>query len=145
MQQIHVMHKNNEKFWLSSLTDPDETFPLKDAQSQLQSPLFGILPAEIRKMIFTFALTDYERTIFSADGKKKLYFHHRIHEHTRRTDTGLLRTCKRIFHETWFMPFAFAKHGLVDPYFNYFCWKDVIFKIQVWTFVTVGERVKAWC
>jgi hypothetical protein len=61
---------------------------------------------------------------FSADGKKKLYFHHRIHEHTMRTDTGLLRTCKRIFHETWFMPFAFAKHGLVDPYFNYLCWEE---------------------
>lgn len=120
------MYETNEKFRWYDLTDPEETFPLKDVQAQLQSRLFGVLPPEIRQMIFTFALTDYERTILSADGKKKkkLYFHHRIHEHTRCTDTGLLRTCKRVFQETWFMPFAFAKHGLVDPYFNYLCWKD---------------------
>lgn len=118
------MDETNKKFYWYHLTDPGETFPLKDVQAQLQSPLFGVLPPEIRRMIFTFALTDYERTILSADGKKKLYFHHRIHEHTRRTYTELLRTCKRVFQETWFMPFAFAKHGLVDPYFNYLCWKE---------------------
>lgn len=117
------MYETNEKLSSSSLTDPDETFPLKDVHSQLQSPLFGILPPEIRKMIFTFALTDYERTILSEDGKK-LYFHHCIHEHVSASDTELLRTCKHVFQETWFMPFAFAKHGIVDPYFNYLCWEE---------------------
>ncbi|KAI7976614.1 hypothetical protein EIK77_009845 [Talaromyces pinophilus] len=119
------MYETNKKFYWHHFIDPEKTFPLRDVQAQLQSPLFGVLPPEIRRMIFTFTLTDYERTILSADGKrKKLYFHHRIHEHTRRTDTELLRTCKRVFQETWFMPFAFAKHGLVDPFFNYLCWKE---------------------
>ncbi|RAO69876.1 uncharacterized protein BHQ10_005888 [Talaromyces amestolkiae] len=119
------MYENNKKFNLLSLTDPEDVFALKDLQPQLQSPLFGVLLPEIRKMIFTFVLTDYERTMLSADGKKKkLYFHHCIHEHSRRTDTEFLRTCKRIFQETWFMPFAFAKHGLVDGYFNYLCWEE---------------------
>lgn len=113
------MKKIKKKFGLLSLTDPKDVFALKDVHPQLQSPLFGILPPEIRKMIFTFVLTDCERTMLSADGKKKLYFHHHIHEHSRRTDTEVLRTCKRIFQETWFLPFALAKHGLIDAYIDY--------------------------
>lgn len=117
------MYRPDQNFDFDNLTDPERTFPLKIVHSQLQSPLFGVLPPEIRKMIFTFVLADYERTIISNDGKK-LYFHHRIHEHVRRTDAELLRTCKRVFQETWFMPFAFAKHGLVDPYFYYVCSRE---------------------
>lgn len=101
------------KFTFTSLTDPNKTFPSEIIHAQDQSPLFGVLPFEIRKLILTFVLTDYERYIHSNDSKgRKLYFPHRIHGNTRRTDTELLRTCKRVFHETWFMPFALAKHGI---------------------------------
>ncbi|PCG91494.1 Hypothetical protein PENO1_093470 [Penicillium occitanis (nom. inval.)] len=76
---------------------------------QQQSPLFSVLPAEIRSLIFTCALTDYEDITQDAFGRDT-YWYRPGYQAKRRTATELLRTCKRVFQETWFLPFALAEH-----------------------------------
>jgi hypothetical protein len=75
----------------------------------MQSPLFSKLPGEVRHEIFAYALTDYEDTtdLYSRD----TYYRRPGYDAPRRTATQLLRTCKRILHEAWFMPFANAEHS----------------------------------
>ncbi|KAI0376712.1 hypothetical protein F5Y04DRAFT_265872 [Hypomontagnella monticulosa] len=76
------------------------------ASRQDDSPLFGILPAEVRSYIFSLALTDYpdpspdkhydESTCY----KRPQYFA------PRKSDTALLRTCRAAYAECWFLPFV---------------------------------------
>ncbi|KAH6888717.1 hypothetical protein B0T10DRAFT_60303 [Thelonectria olida] len=76
------------------------------ADPQDNSLLFRLLPAEIRSHIFSFALTDYPDP--SPD--------HHYHQDTcysrpsyfapRKTDTQLLRACRRAYQESWFLPFV---------------------------------------
>ncbi|KAL1979544.1 hypothetical protein VTN96DRAFT_5591 [Rasamsonia emersonii] len=77
---------------------------------QLQSPLFSVLPAEVRSEIFAFALTDFED--LSVPYSKETCYRRPGYDAPRRTRTELLRTCKRVFQEAWFMPFAYAEHAL---------------------------------
>lgn len=76
---------------------------------QQKSPLFSVLPAEIRSLIFSYALTDYEDTAQDTFGRDT-YWYRPGYQAKRRTATELLRTCKRVFQETWFLPFALAEH-----------------------------------
>ncbi|EEA19614.1 hypothetical protein TMatcc_009753 [Talaromyces marneffei ATCC 18224] len=76
---------------------------------QHESPLFSMLPAEIRSLIFIYALTDYEDTAHEAFGRNT-YWYRPDYQAKRRTETELLRSCKRVFQETWFLPFALAEH-----------------------------------
>lgn len=80
---------------------PSSTSPTMNLQ--LQSPLFGKIPAEIRNEIFDLALKEsyipgeeYERETYYTRpgflGKKKVH-------------TELLRTCKRVYEETKTVPF----------------------------------------
>lgn len=74
--------------------------------SQANSPLFGVLPAEVREQIFSHVLTDYpdpspERRYESATCyTRPSYFA------PRRTDTSLLQTCRAAYAEAWFLPFV---------------------------------------
>ncbi|KKK16943.1 hypothetical protein ARAM_003757 [Aspergillus rambellii] len=76
---------------------------------QSQSPLFSILPAEIRSEIFTYALSGFEDTgrLYS----RETYWTRPGYSAPHRTCTDLLRTCKRVYLESWFMPFACAEHA----------------------------------
>ncbi|OKL58789.1 hypothetical protein UA08_05722 [Talaromyces atroroseus] len=92
------------------------TAPSANLQSNInlqeQCPLFTILPAEIRSLIYTYALTDYED--ITHDGQsydRNTYWYRPGYKARRRTATELLRSCKRVFQETWFMPFALAEHS----------------------------------
>ncbi|KAH7136841.1 hypothetical protein B0J13DRAFT_587009 [Dactylonectria estremocensis] len=77
---------------------------------QSGSPLFTLLPAEVRSHIFTYALTDYpdpsphkrydEMSIYTRPN----YFAPRKH------DAQLLQTCRAVYQETWFMPFVLKEH-----------------------------------
>ncbi|CRG83610.1 CRAL-TRIO domain-containing protein C3H8,02 [Talaromyces islandicus] len=80
-----------------------------NAHPQIQSPLFA-LPAEIRSLIFTYALTDYEDTTLNSYDTNT-YWYRPGYAARRRTATELLRVCKRVFQETWFLPFALAEHS----------------------------------
>jgi hypothetical protein len=74
---------------------------------QSQSPLFSVLPGEIRDRIFAYALAEFEDDSV-AFGNNTCY---RRPEYAapRRSDTALLRTCQRIYQESFFYPFALAE------------------------------------
>lgn len=90
------------------LTAPSASLQ-SNANPQTQSPLFA-LPAEIRSLVFTYALTDYEDTA-SNSYDTNTYWYRPGYAARRRTATELLRVCKRVFQETWFLPFALAEHS----------------------------------
>jgi hypothetical protein len=68
------------------------------------------LPAEIRSLVFTYALTDYEDTTSNSYGTDT-YWCRPGYAGRRRTATQLLRVCKRVFQETWFQSFQPAEHS----------------------------------
>ncbi|KAJ9627838.1 hypothetical protein H2203_003056 [Taxawa tesnikishii (nom. ined.)] len=64
---------------------------------------------EIRNSIFAYALSDYEdasRTYSDATCYKRPSY-----LAPRRSDTALLRTCRQIYQEAWFIPWASAEHA----------------------------------
>lgn len=91
------------------MTAPSHTLQ-QNVQLQEQSPLFS-LPAEIRSQIFSCALTDYEDVNSDKAYNRNTYWYRPGYQAKRRTATELLRTCKRVFQETWFLPFALAEHS----------------------------------
>jgi hypothetical protein len=64
---------------------------------QLQSPLFGTLPGEIRNEIFILALTQYEddEEAYSEDS----YWYRPGFSAPRKSSSALLRTCKAAYVE----------------------------------------------
>ncbi|KAG9525282.1 hypothetical protein KCU93_g5940, partial [Aureobasidium melanogenum] len=82
-------------------------FASDSAHEQSQSALFSVLPGEIRNHIWNYALADYEDATQLYDDatcyKRPDYFA------PRKTDTVLLRTCKRIYQEAWFLPWTNAE------------------------------------
>lgn len=75
---------------------------------QTQSPLFSMVPAEIRNRIFAIALTAY-------DDKSKPYhpqnwFYRPDWPCHRKISTTLLRTCKRVYLECHLLPLALNSH-----------------------------------
>lgn len=77
---------------------------------QLESIIFNKIPGEIRDLIFYYALCDYE-------DKSSLYDENTCYRRPgyfapRRTDTALLRTCQRVYRETWFLPLTTREHTL---------------------------------
>ena len=82
-------------------------FPISyDLQSAC--PLFTRIPPEIRNSIFKLALTEYDDTEHpyeqsAAFCRPEYQFRHRI-------DTDLLRTCRRIYLETYLIPVGINEH-----------------------------------
>ena len=81
-----------------------------DFNSQSQSPLFSIVPGEIRNLIYQFVLSEYEdpNELYNDNTcyKRPGYFAR------RRIDTVLLRTCQRIYCEAWFVPWSSRQHTI---------------------------------
>jgi hypothetical protein len=77
------------------------------AHEQSQSALFSILPGEIRNHIWNYALAEYQDETQLYDDatcyKRPEYLA------PRKTETMLLRTCKRIYQEAWFLPWTNAE------------------------------------
>ncbi|KAJ5619955.1 hypothetical protein N7510_003939 [Penicillium lagena] len=78
-------------------------------EEQNQCPLFSTLPAEIRYDIFAYALTAAPDNTQPID--QEGYCTRPGYETRHRTWTELLRTCKRIYMEAWFMPFLCSEHA----------------------------------
>ncbi|RDW61148.1 uncharacterized protein DSM5745_10646 [Aspergillus mulundensis] len=76
---------------------------------QPQSPLFATLPPEIRTEIFTYALSPFEdkSNLYERD----TYWSRPGYSAPLKTATELLRACRRVYAECWFMPFALAEHS----------------------------------
>ncbi|KAM0541675.1 hypothetical protein ACHAPJ_013151 [Fusarium lateritium] len=76
----------------------------QQADPQQGSPLYTILPAEVRTQIFTLVLTEYPTPDPNDDEP--------IYSLKRKTDVEILRTCKAIYKECWYMPFILAEHSV---------------------------------
>lgn len=73
-----------------------------EVKTQFQSPLFGVIPGEIRNAIFELALEEY-------DDPQQLYQRTSYYARpgiraVKRVDAQLLRTCKRVYSETRSLP-----------------------------------------
>ncbi|KAK4064245.1 uncharacterized protein Triagg1_9041 [Trichoderma aggressivum f. europaeum] len=78
----------------------------KKIHKQQDSPLFSLIPPEVRAKIFTYALSDYEDRRRPLLYDSKTSFWRPSHRGPRRTSPELLRTCRAIYRETRFLPFA---------------------------------------
>ncbi|EYE90721.1 uncharacterized protein EURHEDRAFT_417144 [Aspergillus ruber CBS 135680] len=76
--------------------------------NQNQSPLFSVLPPEIRHEIYAYALSEYES--IEQKYSKDTYWWRPGNTAALRTATELLRTCRRLYGEAWLMQFALAEH-----------------------------------
>lgn len=77
-----------------------------EAAPQDQSPLFSVLPPEVRSHICALALTDYPDPNPDRQYSPETYYMRPSYFAPRKTDTALLRTCKAIYRECWHMPFT---------------------------------------
>lgn len=73
-----------------------------DYAGQKQSGLFSLLPPEIRSEIFAYVLTSAPDTTQPIDQDE--YCIRPGYETRHYSSTQLLRTCKRVYMEAWFMP-----------------------------------------
>lgn len=71
---------------------------------QSGSPLFSILPGEIRDRIMEYVLADYEDTANSYPDMTSYKRPGRLAP--RRTDSAVLQTCQAIYREAWFRPWT---------------------------------------
>ncbi|KAL9100571.1 MAG: hypothetical protein Q9163_004060 [Psora crenata] len=76
---------------------------------QLDSPLYSRLPAEIRTMVFEYALLAYGDP---AKPYSKHSYHYRVpgYTHARRIATALLLSCRRVYMETSTLPLELNQH-----------------------------------
>ncbi|KAI9163685.1 hypothetical protein HJFPF1_05307 [Paramyrothecium foliicola] len=79
-------------------------------QAQHDSPLFGMLPAEIRSYIFKYALTDYPDPSPDKRYNAMTCYTRPAYFAPSKTDTQLLRTCRAVYNECWFMPLVLREH-----------------------------------
>ncbi|KAF2463942.1 uncharacterized protein BDR25DRAFT_244050 [Lindgomyces ingoldianus] len=72
--------------------------------SQTQSPLFGVIPAEIRNEIFWLALQEFDNpeTLYP----RETYYTRPGQMGPKRIEVALLRTCKRVYEETKVIPLS---------------------------------------
>lgn len=73
---------------------------------QSKSPLFNRIPPEVRTAIYSLALTDYLDPDPAKRYEADTLFTRPAYSSPRRTDTSLLRTCRAIYSEAWFLPFV---------------------------------------
>jgi len=77
---------------------------------QTQSPLFSVLPAEIRNLLFSFALLETED--ITRPYHKNTCYARPDFLAPKRVDASLLQTCQRVYGEAWFRPFIATEHTL---------------------------------
>ncbi|RSM19222.1 hypothetical protein CDV31_001898 [Fusarium ambrosium] len=81
----------------------------KSDNPQSGSPLFKLLPAEVRNQIFALSLTDYEDPSPHKHYAGDTCFTRPSYFAPRKTDTALLRTCRAIYRECRFLPFMLTE------------------------------------
>ncbi|KAJ3466943.1 hypothetical protein MRS44_004507 [Fusarium solani] len=87
---------------------PEDILSVPD-NPQSGSPLFRLLPAEVRNQIFALALTDYEDPSPDNHYDDNTCFTRPSYFAPRRTDTTLLRTCRAVYRECRFLPFMLTE------------------------------------
>lgn len=75
------------------------------AARQDESPLFSRIPAELRSEIFALALADYPDPSPDSRYAAETCYTRPSYFAPRKSDTRLLRTCRAVYQEAWFLPF----------------------------------------
>lgn len=75
---------------------------------QITSPLFALVPAEIRNIIFTFALESYPD--LNRPYSRHSFWYRPGYTHARKIATELLLTCRRVYLETDLLPLVRNEH-----------------------------------
>lgn len=89
--------------------ETDETEFLGRADPQAQSPFFTVLPRELRDLIYAFATAPYEDREKPYD--ENAYYSRPDRRAQLKTDTALLRACRRAWLEANAMPMLQAEHS----------------------------------
>ncbi|TPX11549.1 uncharacterized protein E0L32_007760 [Thyridium curvatum] len=100
-----------------------ETLPLHTrlllvpAVKQDASPLFSRLPGELRSQIFAHALTDFPDPSPDRRYADETCYTRPTYFAPRRSDVALLRACRAVYAECWFLPFVLREqtHWLTAP------------------------------
>lgn len=92
----------------SSIMSDFKPLDFSTYNDQHQSPLFSVLPPEIRQDIYVYALSEYEN--LDRPYSKDTYWWRPGDTAALRSATELLRTCRRIYNEAWLLQFALAEH-----------------------------------
>ncbi|KAK3112785.1 hypothetical protein LTR53_010582 [Teratosphaeriaceae sp. CCFEE 6253] len=93
--------------------DFDENDAHGKLDDQFASPLFAMLPREVRDLIWVFATAPFEDP--NAKFEENAYYYRPGHTACFRTDTTLLRTCRRVWLEANALPMLQAEHSF---YYN---------------------------
>ena len=80
----------------------------KPAADQSGSPLFSILPGEVRDKVFEYALLSYEDTTHLYD--EETCYRRPGYFAPSTADRSLLQTCQQVYAEAWFRPWVSATH-----------------------------------
>lgn len=72
---------------------------LKTKESQLQSPLFGVIPGEVRNQIFAYALVQYEDREEGKAYAEDSYLYRPGFKGPKRSSSNLLQTCQLAWEE----------------------------------------------
>ena len=78
--------------------------PYSEVQQQLQSPLYGVLPIEVRNLVFEFALADDNAIVADKDNIFRRQFGSDADIPTPGIAHALLQTCKAIYLEAYCLP-----------------------------------------
>lgn len=78
------------------------------SDDQYCSPLFSILPGEVRDLVYEHALADFED--LSRPYDFETCYRRPEYLGPRKTDTSLLRTCQAVYKEAWYMSWTSARH-----------------------------------
>lgn len=115
-QQLHGP-KESEKHNCEKMAKARDSLLTGEAASQDQSPLFSVLPPEVRSHICTLALTDYPDPNPDRQYSPETCYMRPSYFAPRKTDTALLRTCKALYRECWHMPFTLKEqvHWVTSP------------------------------
>ncbi|KAF2687939.1 hypothetical protein K458DRAFT_428738 [Lentithecium fluviatile CBS 122367] len=98
---------------------------------QTQSPLFALLPSEIRNQIFEFAAC--QTVNCSSPVPNTSHMHRPGHEYNAHINTALLRTCRLVYYETRTLPLRSATHHLYEEpseSFNPLDWDHYLFHLS---------------
>lgn len=84
-----------------------ESFKLP-CDDQDASPLFSVLPGEVRDLIYAYALSDFEDLTQPYD--LETCYRRPGYMAARKTETSLVRTCQKVYSEAWFLVWTQAQH-----------------------------------
>ena len=99
-----IEHRTKKNLTIETV-ETNETLARCDMQTQ--SPIFSLLPREIRDLIWQFATAQYKDE--QHQYKKNEYYYRPGHTARAKTDTNLLLTCRRIWLEANAFPMLQAE------------------------------------